>query len=107
MREMGGEDAPTILGLCSWKGGAAVYPGEGKARGQGKPLSPQCWVDGTRPGCSWITSPPLDLYLGPGCPNRDTPSPLSPQAKTRGCRVVWTLASNTQRSRSETLMMPP
>ena len=22
--------------------------------------------------------------LGPGCPNRDTPSPLSPQAKTKG-----------------------
>ena len=23
-------------------------------------------------------------YLGPGCPSHDTPSPLSPQAKTKG-----------------------
>lgn len=98
---------PTVLGLCSWKGGAALAWG-GKARGQGKPLSPQCWVDGTRPGCSWITGPPLDLDTWDlAAPTMILPSHFLPRPRQRGCRVVWTLASNTQRSRSETLMMPP
>lgn len=84
MREMGGEDAPHSPWPVQLEGWGCCCLGR-ESQGSGKA------VESTVLGGLYKARLQPEHrafsglgYLGPGCPNHDTPSPLSPQAKTKG-----------------------